>query len=146
MDPISIAGLGASVLGIVDVITKSIKVLRELQVQWKAADWTAKSLIGQLITLRTALNQIQAWMSSSLASEPQHYQLVADLSESLECCRALVTFMHEQLSRLSWTDAHELTLASKARAIFHDGEAKECAVHLNHQASALTLLLTTLNW
>ena len=145
MDPVSLIGLAGSIVNIVDVAAKSINALRDLQQRYKAADLTVNSLIGQLYTLKTALSRIEAWMCSSLSREPQHGQLVTDLSVSLDCCRTLVTFMHEHLLRLDWTDTNELTLASKVKAVFHDGEVKELASHLDRQTGALTLLLTALN-
>ena len=146
MDPISIVGLAGSIVSIVDVIAKSIQNLRELQQRWKAADLTVNSLIGQLFTLKTALNQIQTWMSSSLSKEPQNDQLVANLGHSLDSCSYLVTFMYDHLLLLDWTEANNLTLASKIRAVFHDSEVKDCAVYLDRQVNALNLLLTALNW
>ena len=146
MDPVSIIGLAGSIVNIVDVIAKSIKALRDLQQRWKAADMTVNSLIGQLTTLRTALDQIQGWMSSSLSKQPQHGQLVADLSDSLECCRTLVTFMYDHLLQLDWTEADRLSFAGKIKAVFNDSGVQECTIHLDRQSNALTLLLTALNW
>ena len=147
MDPVSIIGLAGSIVNIVDVIAKTIKTLRDLQQRWKAADWTTKSLISQLSTVRTALNQIQQWMASNHKGKIPDDQLVLELGESLDCCRTLVTFMNEQLLLyLKWTESNDLTSMSKMKTILHDGEVKECATHLHRQSSALTLLLTALNW
>ena len=146
MDPVSIIGLAGSIVNIVDVIGKSIHKLRDLQRRWNAADLTVNSLTGHLTTLRLALNQIHTWISSSFSQNPQHEQLVIDLGDSLKCCDALINFLHDHLSQLDWTDKDELTMASKITAVFHDSEVKECQTQLTHQTSALTLLLTVLNW
>ena len=145
MDAVTIIGLAASVVNIVDVIAKSIKNLRDLQQKWEAADWTVNSLITQLSTLSTALRRIETWISTVLCKEPQHNQLVEQLGESLDGCWSLVKFMYDNLQFLDWTEVNNLTSLAKIKAVFHDGAIKECAIHLDRQTNALTLLLTALN-
>ena len=146
MDPISIIGLAGSIVNIVDVISKSIQNLYDLQQRWKAADLTVQSLIGQLSTLKSALSHIHEWLSSSLSKEPQLDQTVIDLRQSLDSCHHLMTFMYDHLVLLDWTEANRMTSASKIRAVFHGNEMKDCAIYLDRQANALNLLLTALNW
>ena len=146
MDPISLIGLAGSVTGIIDIIAKSIKSLRDLQQRWNAADWTVISFTCQLNTLRTALNRISEWMSLRIDENFRHDQLILELSESLKCCWDLVNFMDKHLSPLEWLESNRLTSAGKFKAVFHESEMKECAAHLNHQSIALNLLLTALTW
>ena len=146
MDPVSIIGLAGSVLGIVDVMTKSIAALKNLQTQWQVVDWTITSIIGHLTTLKAALNQISQWISTDLAAKPQHYQLVLDLGDALGSCKALILYIDSYLCKLEWNEDSSLTFQSRLRAVLNDGGVKDCVNHLNNQSNALNLLLTALNW
>ena len=105
-------GLAGSVLGIVNVITKSIKILRKLQLQWQGADWTISSLLGQLSTLKLALTEITNWISLDLAADAQHHQLADGLCTSLDCCRTLTSFLDAHISQPNWDEADLLTFES----------------------------------
>lgn len=145
MDPVSAIGLAGSIVGIIDVATRTISALRALQQRWRVADLTISLLISQLTTLRAALNQIEEWISASL-NPIEHYQLVMDLEASLESCETLLLFIDGQLSHLDWKDSNGLSIESKMRVALQDKVVKECATHLANQSTALNLLLTALNW
>ena len=146
MEAISVIGLAGSVVGIVDVMTKSIIALKNLQTKWQVADWTVTSIIGHLTTLKAALNQISQWISSDLAAEPQHYQLVLDLGDALHSCKALILYIDSHLCKFEWNNDDSLTFHSRLRAVLNDGGVKECVNHLNNQSNALNLLLTAMSW
>lgn len=145
MDPVSVIGLASSVIGIIDVATKSISALRALRQRWQTADLTISLLISQLTTIKAALSQIEAWISNNL-NTIQHYQLVMDLQASLQSCEALLLFIDGQLSYCDWNDNNALYPTSKIKAVLQDKIVKECATHLGNQSTALNLLLTALNW
>ena len=146
MEVVSIIGLTGSVLGIVDVVAKSISMLRRLQLRWQAADWTVNSLLGQLDTLKLALSQISDWLSMDLAADPQHALLADGLCTSLDCCRTLTSFLASHISQLELGEADVLTFESRVKIVLNDSRFKECMTQLSNQSSALTLLLTALNW
>ena len=146
MDPLSAVGLVGSIISIVDVVTRSISSLRTLHGRWKSADLTVSLLIGQLTTLKAALDQISQWMSSNLNSSSQHHQLTIDMTSSLQSCEALISFLNDHISRLKFDDLNGLTVDSKARLVLQDQNVKDCINHLNNQAIAFNLLLTALNW
>jgi cystathionine beta-lyase family protein involved in aluminum resistance len=85
MDPISAIGLTAAVVGLADVISKSVGSLLDFQSRYKQVDLKVNLLIGQLSTLKAALSQI-AQLNAKLAPIPQHEQLVQNLAVSLGCC------------------------------------------------------------
>ena len=145
MDPVSVVGLAGSVIGIIDVATKSISALRSLRQRWQTADLTISLLISQLTTIKAALSQIEAWISNSL-NTIQHYQLVMDLQASLESCRVLLLFIDGQLSYFDLDNNNTLYSTSKIKAVLHDKTITDCATHLANQSTALNLLLTALNW
>lgn len=104
------------------------------------------ALLGQLSTLKAALDQIRQWVQRSLAGVPENYQMAMDLEASLDSCKVLVSIMDSYISELDWTEADTLTFESKMKAMSHDSSIKECSSHLGHQCIALNLLLTALNW
>ena len=118
MDPITILGTAGAVANIVDVITKTIKSLRELHDRWEDADLTIVNLMSQLNSLRAALQKISEWISSNLANEPQHHQLVIDLEDSLTCCHMLMKSMDTEIAKLDWNEKDALDLGSKIRVVF----------------------------
>ena len=146
MDPVTIIGLAGSVVSIVDIITKCIITLKNLQSQWQSADWTVTAIIGQLTTLKAALNQISEWIATDLATLPQHYQLVLDLEEALGSCKILIVFIDGRLNRLERTNDDSLTFQSRLKATLDEKGIQDSVNHLHNQSSALNLLLTALSW
>jgi hypothetical protein len=58
-DPLTIIGTGSSVVGIIEVLAKTMSRLGELKERWKQADFTFINLIAQLSALKAALNKLQ---------------------------------------------------------------------------------------
>lgn len=146
MDPVTILGTAGAVAGIVDLITKSIKTLKELHNRWKDADLMIFNLMSQLASLRAALSKITEWISSDLANIPQHHQLIMDLEQSVACCYVLVNSIKTQLSKLEWNDEDSLDLGSRIKVVFEDKASKEFQTYVKRQTSALTLLLAACSW
>jgi hypothetical protein len=69
MDPLSAISLADSVVGIVDVVSRTIKSLHNLSEPWKEADFAVTLLIAQLSALKAALNQISdGFLRTSLST------------------------------------------------------------------------------
>lgn len=146
MDPVSAIGLTGSVLGIIDIVTRSVQTLQSLQVQYKRADLTASLLIGQLSTLKAALSQISDLVNIDLIKAPQHRQLVADLTISLDCCGVLVRVLDDRLQDLKRDEHGALRAVGKAKLVWEEKDMVDIRNHLNHQTNALNLLLTASQW
>ena len=146
MEAIASISFVTSILQTIDVVVRTIDTLRKLQVRWKSTAFTVAQIIGHLATLKAALNQISNWVSGNAGRCPQNDQLTTDLEASMESCHTLVSFMEDLLSNLCWNECDNLTFESKTRALLQDTKVKECQSHLSHQATALNLLLTALNW
>jgi hypothetical protein len=146
MDPVSAIGLAGSLVNICDVIAKSLKRLKELQSRYKSASLTVSLLIGQITTVKAALDQITEWVTSSLVDIPRHEQLVADLDVSLESCKLLVTVLEERISQLERDDAANLNVKGKIGFLWEESEFNTFTNHLNNQTHALNLFLTALHW
>lgn len=146
MEAISLIGFASSVLSIVDIVTRTIIHLRDLQSRWKAVSLTVKLLLGQLTVLKAALTRISEWISTGLIGVVQHYQLVIDHETSLESCNILLSYIHEHLSRLRLSEAGNLSIEARIKVAFEDGALKNLNGHINNQTNALNLLLTVLNY
>ena len=145
MEAIATIGFATAIIQTIDVVAQTINTLRKLQVRWKTTDFTITQLIGQLATLKAALNQISNWVSGNVGG-PQNHQLTIDLEASIGSCHTLVSFMEDFLSHLGWDEGDNLSFQSKSKALLQDTRVRDCQSHLSHQAIALNLLLTALNW
>lgn len=105
MDPVSIVGLASSVLGIVDVISKNVSFILGLQSRYRQANLTISLLIGQLSTLKAALNQISEWINSDLNTS-QHEQLVTDLTVAIQGCKVLILAINTRIQDLHKNDTN----------------------------------------
>jgi hypothetical protein len=146
MDPVSILGLVSSLITIADVIKSSLTRLRSLQSNYQNSSLAVSLLIGQLNTLKAALDQITEWVSSSFFNIPKHQQLISDINTSVESCKVLLSFLGQRIGQLTWND--EDTLDVKGRIVFMWEKLglDEFTNHLNNQTNALNLLLTALSW
>ncbi|KAL6721043.1 guanine nucleotide-binding protein subunit alpha [Lecanora helva] len=145
MDPVSAVSLAGSVIGIIDVATRSISALRKIQERWKNADINVSVLLGQLVTLKAALDQISTWVSTKLAGAPRNYEIIFDLDAAVQNCRFLLAILDDRLSTFEWNGSSHLAFESRVKAVFESSNTKEWAVHLSHQSAAMTLLLTAMN-
>ena len=146
MDPATIIGTTSAVLGIVQVVTKSISSLRDLHERFKLIRLEISSLIAQLNSLKAALNKISEWMESDLAQAPQHHQLVMDIEEAISSCHVLVLVMDGHIDGLKRKDDGSPTLLSEIQVVFRTTAFKDVQIFLDRQTIALNLLLTACNW
>jgi hypothetical protein len=143
-DPITITGTAGAVANIIDVISKTIKSLRDLHNRWRDADFTVLNLIAQLTALKAALGKILEWIDSDLAE--QHHQLVMDLDLSMTCCKMLIAKMDAQVSEFHRTADDVLDVGSKIKVVFGARANEDLQKVIERQISALTLLMTACSW
>ena len=146
MDAITVIGTVGAVANIIDIISKSIKTLRDLHERWRDADLIAINLITQLVALKAALAKISEWITSDLSDQPHHYQLVMDLGESIACCKMLVKSMDDQLAKLQCGVDNRLDVESRLRIVFENRVCEDFQKYVQRQTNALTLLLAACNW
>lgn len=151
MDPLSVVGLTGSLLGCVKIITTSIHSLHTLKTKYRQADLTVDLFLAQLSTLRAALNQICGWITDSLIGVPGHDQLVSDLNTSIEGCQVLLLVLSERFASLDRNGVDQdrvqsLSTRGRTRLLWAEHESNQYLSHLNHQTSALHLLLTAFQW
>lgn len=145
MDPVSAIGLVGSVVGIVDIITKSVTYLSSLHSSYKIADLKVRLLIGQLSTLKAALDQV-ANLINSRPDIPRDDKLVYDLSVALTCVEAVIFAVDDRLSDLQRNDDRGLKTLSKAGFVWDEQTINDYLGLLNNQVNALNLFLTALQW
>lgn len=145
MDPVSAIGLVGSVVGIIDVITKSVAYLSGLHSSYKIADLKVRLLIGQLSTLKAALDQV-ANLINSRPNIPRDHKLVSDLSIALTCVEAVIFAVDDQLSDLQRNGNQGLNTLSKVGFVWDEQTINDYLSLLNNQVNALNLFLTALQW
>ena len=144
-DPITIIGAVGAMANIVDLITKSVKTLRELHDRYKEAELTLLNLASQLTALRAALSKIQDWMDNGMDGDP-HHQLVMDLDVSVKCCQLLAGKIDMLVGELADTVDEPLDFSSIVKLVFKNKSIDDVQKMILQQTSALTLLLTACNW
>ena len=142
MDPLSVV---ASIAGICAVIGKSVTTLNSVRIQCQDAELRLEILIGQLGTVRAALHQVKLLVTECLAREEQHQQLVADLADAVVYCKLLVQHIDHQISRL-YSPGYSLTPQSRIMLVLEDKAIEEYLTRLDHQLSAINLLITAFRW
>lgn len=118
----------------------------DLQARYKRANLTLSLLIGQLSTLKAALNHISEWIDESLDTIPAQQQLVIDLTTSLKCCKVLILTMNDRKGVPESNDDSTLTRMGKVQFLWGKQELNEYINLLSNQINALNLLLNALNW
>jgi guanine nucleotide-binding protein G(i) subunit alpha len=143
-DPLTIIGTGSSVVGIIEVLAKTMSRLGELKERWKQADFTFINLIAQLSALKAALNKLQGWIDSDV-DETRHL-LVMDLEVSITCCRTLIDKINAEVSNLYRVADNGLSSQGKLKLVLKNGTLEGLQKMVERQTNALTLLLTVCNW
>ncbi|KAK6837801.1 hypothetical protein RU639_001517 [Aspergillus parasiticus] len=143
MDPLSVVGAVGSILGIIDLATRSIKTLTDLQGRYTSIGLRAKILIGQLSTLNAALGQIKQVLDLLGPGNTigEDSQISLDITTSLSCCEAIMSLLDQRLSRMQ---QDHLTMREKTGLLWHEKETTDFQSLLNNQVNALNLLLTAL--
>jgi len=144
MDPLTTVGSVGAVLGIIDVLGKTVVRLRELQGQYRDADFEIFSLTSQLTTLKAALTKIQEWMESE--SGVVHHQLVMDLRDTLSCCGMLTERLDAEISRFQGGGDGNLDFAGRIKVAFGGKSIDDLEKKIERQIMALNVLLIAYAW
>lgn len=145
MDPASAIGVASAVLAIVNIIAKNVVSLSDLQVKYNTADLKVGLLIGQLSTIKAALNQIAGLFENDIRVL-RDTGLIHDLSTSLGCVEAVVVVLDDKISLVQRNAANELTIRSKVNFLWDEKTMDDYLNLLNNQIQALGLLLTAFQW
>jgi guanine nucleotide-binding protein G(i) subunit alpha len=143
-DPMTILSTASSVVGIIEVLAKTMSRLRELNERWRQADFTFINLISQLSALKAALNKLREWIDADM--DETHHQLILDLEVSITCCRMLIDKMDSEVSELQRSTEKGLNPLGKIKLMIKNSTLEELQKMVERQTNALTLLLTACNW
>lgn len=145
MDPVSAIGAASAVLSIVNLIAKNVSSLSDLQSRYGSADLKVSLLIGQLSTVKAAMNQMAKLLGSDFGTlrDPE---LIGDFSTSIGCVEAVVLALDDKISLIQRNTANDLTLRTKVNFMWDEKNIDDYLSLLNNQIHALGLLLTALQW
>lgn len=145
MDPASAVGVASAVLAIVNLIAKSVASLSALQSRYVAADLKVSLLIGQLSTVKAALNQMAKLLEGDHGIL-RDLELIMDLKMSLECIETVVMVLEDKISEVQRDASDTLTIRSKVNFMWDEKTMDDYLNLLNNQIHALGLLLGALQW
>jgi guanine nucleotide-binding protein G(i) subunit alpha len=140
VDPLSILGAAASIVGIIDCLSQSISTINDFRERWKDSDLTVLNLASQLTLLRAALRIL------SNDVDEVHHQLIMDLDGSIYCCKTLADEIELHLAQLKQPPNGALKLSAKVKVVFGTKSMDQMQKMIERQTSALTLLLAACNW
>ncbi|KAI9689697.1 MAG: hypothetical protein M1820_010067 [Bogoriella megaspora] len=141
MDPVTIAGLIGSVVGIGDVVTRSIKRLSRLKNKFRDAPLLLSTLIGQLCTIQAALEQLSFWADKDYRRDRRYEKLAVQVGSALDCFRSLILSLQWRLDRFEGDAEHEIGLGRRMKFVWNESELTEYFDLLDRQVNALNLLL-----
>jgi len=147
MDPLSIIGLLSTAGTIATTITFTIKSLSDLRGQFQDADVRIRLLIGELSTVKSALNQINDW-ARYLDDTHRQADVVEALKVSLDGCQLAIDALAEEVRLLlrGATPNSSLGFRTKRRYAWSESSLKEHENRMHAQIAALQLLLKAVQW
>jgi hypothetical protein len=141
MDPISVIAMVGTVAATINTVAAQVMTIKQLHDQIKAADIHLMSLIAQLNAIKAALTQIQELIQTANYNET----LQSDLELSIQACELHMQYLDQKTSKLKTKNAGgALKFRSRVKVVFESDDMEACLGRLNHQATALNLLITVL--
>ena len=131
-----IIGAVGAVVGIVDVLGRTISKLYEVQTKLKNVPVTLIRLSGELAAAKVALQQLQNSLESRNGDD-LHYSVVMDLESSLSCCQLLLGVVE---AKIPDANSNQENLAFKIQIILADQETTKCLECLSRILLALNIV------
>lgn len=100
----AVIGTAAPIAAIVEILGKSISLLRELRQYYTDADFRVLNLVGQVTALRAVRIKVKEWAGN-------------DLDDSVTCCRIFVETIHAELAELTQKEDGTLGFASRIKFV-----------------------------
>ena len=140
-------GTAGTIIGIIDVTSRSISALIDLRQHFKSVDDNLEILISYLTTVRAALRQINALVEEQgITEDDQNYQLVIDLGVAIKSSNTVVSWIDAQIAKVEYNGEDALTFVSKVRLLLDSKATDDCLARLDRQINALNLLFTAFRW
>lgn len=141
-----VIGTVGAIVGITDVATRSISALAEIRRRFNETSLMIEILTGQLVAVRTALDQIHSFIDEQLCGNDTHYELVLNLDMVIKCCKLLIGLLDDQISKLEYDGEDHITFASRVRLAMENKAVEEYSTRMDRQINALHLVLTAFKW
>lgn len=159
MDPISVIGLAGSIGGLIDITTRSILALLDLQGRYSDFGFKISQITAQLSTIRAVLKRIKDIFEISdedILPNKTHIipfaddELVLDFYEPIKHCEILIQRLDEQLNRFQPIYPSQSSRLNNARTrlrfLWDESEIDQYQTMLNNHISVLNLLFTVTRW
>lgn len=141
MEVVSGLAIAGTVAALVNNLAIMVMDIKRLHDQFKSADAQLMSFVAQLSTIKAALVQIQDLLQTAQYNE----QLQMDLELALQATQLHIDFIESKLSKFKTKNAAStLRFGNKVKMVFESEDMQACLQRLNHQATALNLLITVL--
>ena len=144
-----IIGLLSTAGTLATTITYTIKSLSDLRDQYRDADLRIRLLIGELSTVKSALNQINDW-THYLDDTHRQADVVDGLKVSLEGCKLAMDALADEVQLLVGIRPPRSTSApgfrTKTKYAWNESSLQEHENRLRAQIAALQLLLQAVRW
>ena len=144
-EPLAVVGIAASIGAIVELLSKSIRLLHQLRQHYTDADLTFLNLVSRVTALKASLAKIKEWADNDLARVDPHDQLIMDLDDSITCCRIFVEIIHAEIAELTQKKDGTLDFTSRTKLVFSGRSMCDLQKKVERQTNALILLLTACN-
>lgn len=140
MDPISIIGVVGSVIGVADIIARSLKGLVSLKAVYRSAELLVTIVIGHLHTVEAILGEIREWLKT-LNGDSGYVDLLWKIDMAVTCCAVIAEALSEKVDSLQRGASKGLTAKGKLLYLLGENEIKEMNAHLGTQVQALHILV-----
>lgn len=126
---------------VITVITKSEDTLKHARTKSYDAGSAADLLRAQLHGIRTALEQVLAFLRTTSLRNGTEDQLATDMNTIVRHCKVLVQSIDDSVSLLTWIDPE-----GSDRSPLEEDTLRNNMVSLSNQILALNLSLTASSW
>lgn len=146
MDPGSIFGVISGAVQLVQVITQTAAGLATLREKFSHADLTIRSLIGELVTIKSAITQLDEWARKDTRDTAEENEYEESLFIALDGCRAVMDVLSDQVAALTRGNDTQFGIGTRVKALWNEDIMRAHQDRLHAQVLALQLLVQACQW
>lgn len=141
-----VIGAVGAIVGIVDVVSRTVLTLRDIKARLDGADAKLVELIGELTAIKAALSHVKGLIEDN-ANEDVHYQFVMDLEDTLGCCLPLVQLIDDRVMQAGWHEGETSLEAfkNKIALVLRHEDTMDALARVNRMLTALNTLILAYN-
>ncbi|PIG85153.1 ankyrin repeat protein [Aspergillus arachidicola] len=141
MDPGSIFGVISGAVQLVQVITQTAAGLATLREKFSHADLTIRSLIGELVTIKSAITQLDEWARYNTRDTAEENEYDEGLFVALDGCRAVMDVLSDQVAALTRGNDTQFGIGTRVKILWNEDIMRAHQDRLHAQVLALQLLV-----